>query len=304
MKIIRPFGMVDANLVSSTISEADATEWDSTTAFTIGQTCMVTTTANGAATATHGIYTAQGSTTGDDPTTDDGTNWERTGWTNLWKMFNDVKQEQSTRSDSITVVIEPGTSINSLALLNIEASEITVEVADSGGGVIFDSTYDLLSDSGINTWYDYFYEPIGYDDTLLLFDLPSTLAPTITVTLTNTGGTAKCGLCILGNIFEIGETQYGAGFGITDYSTKSTDANGNVTLSQGAFKDIGDMNVVIRSSRFTSIKKELSDIRATPIVWIVEETIFGTVIFGYYRNFTIVYSDYTISNCLLQIEGL
>ena len=52
-KLIRPLTITDAMVTANNVTETDATEWLAATAFTVGQTCMVTTTANGAATATH-----------------------------------------------------------------------------------------------------------------------------------------------------------------------------------------------------------------------------------------------------------
>ena len=69
-KLIRPITIVDAIVTANNVTEADTTEWLSATKFSTGQTCMVTTTANGADVATHGIYTSihPGNNSGHDPT--------------------------------------------------------------------------------------------------------------------------------------------------------------------------------------------------------------------------------------------
>ena len=135
-KLIRPLTITDAMVTANNVSEADATEWIPATAFTVGQTCMVTTTANGASTATHAVYTANGSTTGDDPTlateTTPSADWAFTRYTNAWKMFDRSYQSQTENSNTIEVEIEPGTMVTSVALLNLEAGSVTVEQTGSG----------------------------------------------------------------------------------------------------------------------------------------------------------------------------
>jgi len=76
VKIIRPETITDSIFQSSTVTEADESEWASGTTYADAALVMVTGTGGGAATATHKIYESQqGSNTGNDPTIDDGTYW-------------------------------------------------------------------------------------------------------------------------------------------------------------------------------------------------------------------------------------
>ena len=306
MDIIRPLTVLDAMLDSSNVTEADETEWASGTRV-IGDVRMVTTTANGASVATHDIYTAN-TTTGADPTLaanqGAGNGWDKTGTTNRWNMFNAVLQEQTSFATLIDISVTPGEVINSLAFFNLDANSIDIEVNDPVDGVVYTNTINLVSFSGITDWYSYFYEPIVRETNAADLSLPAFPAATINIDINISSGNAKCGAVVFGSLFEIGDSQHGANFGITDFSTKTTAASGSVTVTAGAFSDIADVQVICDSQRFTEIKTTLTSLRSVPLVWIPELTVSGSFIYGYYRNFNLAYSGPVKSTVLLEIEGL
>jgi len=304
MKIIRPETILDANVTATNVTEADQPEWASGTTYALNDLVMVTGTAGGAATATHKIYQSQaGSNTGNDPTTDDGTYWDEVSSTNAWKMFDAIVQDQTERSGGIEVTLTFTPVVNALAVINVDAASFTVVVDDATEGEVYNETYSLISDSGIQDWYAYFFEPIVRIDRYAITDLPPYAGSDITVTLTDTG-TAKCGALVIGQFAELGQSQHGAGISITDYSTKTTDANGRVTITPGAYANRMDVDIILPTSTFPVVRNILTDIRTTPVVWIAQDDEPGAVVYGYYREFDIILSNPTLSRCSLDIEGL
>ncbi len=304
MKIIRPETVTDSILQSSTVAETDQAEWASGTTYADGDLVMVTSTAGGAATATHKIYESQaGSNTGNDPTTDDGTNWTEVSSTNRFKMFDSIVQDQTTKAGGFNVVLQSPNVINAIGLINVDTASITIEVVDSVEGTVYDETFNMVSDSGITDWYAYFFEPIVRDDRLAVIGLPPYAGADITVTFTDTG-TAKCGACVIGQFSDLGLSQHGMNLSIIDYSTKTTDTSGRVTITPGAFSDKMEVDVVLDTSTFKQVKDVLTDVRTTPCVWVAEDGNRGSIIYGYYREFDIILSNPTLSRCALEIEGL
>jgi hypothetical protein len=303
MKIIRPVTITDSIFQSSTVSEADQAEWLSGTTYHVGDLVMVTTTANGAATATHKIYSSVHSQVGNDPTVDDGTNWTEVSSTNRWKMFDAVVQDQTVNATSINTVLQSPTVVNSLALLNVDGTTVVVTVTDAVEGVVYNETFNLTSYSGIQDWYAYFFEPIVRKNQLALTDLPPYSNTSISVTI-NSGADAKVGALVIGQFADLGLSQHGASISIIDYSTKTTDSQGRVTITDGPYADKMDVDVVLDTSQIGQANTTLSSLRTTPAVWVAEDNNDDLVIYGYYREFDIILSNPTISRLSLEIEGL
>jgi hypothetical protein len=304
MKVIKSNTVTPTTLTATDVPENDASEWDSSTNYHVGNQAMVTTTANGAATATHKIYVSVHSQSNNDPTIDDGTNWTVVSSTNRFKMFNDVVQEQTTQSNIIDVTITPAVVTTSLAAVNVDCASITVVVTDPSEGIVYNQTFSMTSYSGITNWYDYFFTAIDRKQELSILGLPPYSQADIDVTFNDSGETAKVGALVLGTSATIGDSQYGASFGIIDYSLKSVDAQGRTTVTAGTYSDEADIDVVIETGRFAEVKKILTDLRTTPSVWIAEDNTEGTIIYGYYREFDVLLTGPVVSMCTLSIEGL
>ena len=299
MKVIQSHSITDSTLTSSTVTEADHAAWSSVTTYAINDYVIVTTP------NVHKIYKSkQNSNLNNNPVTDTtATWWSDEGSTNRWKMFNAPVQQQTVNAGGIEVVITPAEITTSLALINTDCASVTVLITDPTEGTVFNETYDMVSDSGITSWYDYFFTAIVRKTQLAVLGLPPYSAAIITVTLTDSVS-ASCGFMTLGTYDTIGDSQYGASFGIIDYSTKDTDASGNVTVTTGNFSDTMDVDVIIETSRFAQVKTVLTSVRSTPSVWITEENTEGTIVYGFFREFDIIMTNPTVSLCTLQIEGL
>ena len=298
MKLIRPETVTDTIFQSSDVPEADYSAWLVGTTYADGDRVIVTTP------NIHKIYESQqGANTGNDPTTDDGTYWLEVSSTNRWKLFNGIVQEQTEQAGGMEYVLQSPTVVNSLALINVDCAEVTIEMVDATEGTVYDETFSLISDSGIQDWYAYFFEPIVRDDRLAILDLPPYAGADITVTFTDTG-TAKCGALIIGQFADLGFSQHGASFSIIDYSTKRTDAQGRVSITDGPYANKLDVDVILDTSAFGVARNILTDLRTTPVVWVAEEDNRNSIIYGYYREFDIILSNPTTSRCTLEIEGL
>ena len=252
------------------------------------------------------IYVSlQAANTGNAPDTSP-TFWLRKSANNTYSMFDEFVNTQTTAASPLTIKLQPGEMINSLALFNLtNVTDIHIVVKDSPGGTtVLDETYNL-DDTTINDWYMYFFEPYDLRTDFVLQNIPPYPNAVITCTFTSSS-TVMVGTVVFGNAYQIGKTQYGVTTGIRDYSTKNTNTFGITTFTQRAFSKRMEANVYINNSDLRFVQKLLQDLRATPTVWIGSDAEGYDVlsVYGYYRDFNIEIPYPNNSFCRLEIEGL
>jgi len=298
--VIPPLSITDSNLTSSTVPETDYSAWSSGTTYTIGQRVILT--------STHKIYESlQNGNLNKDPATDtsDPPFWIEVSATNRWKMFDTINSTQTTNTNSIVVVITPGKVINSVSLLNIEGTSVRIKMTDPTEGVVYDVTTSLNNNGNINNWYNYFFNPIQRRTSHVATDLPAYGTAAIEITITNTGLTAKCGVCIIGAVQYIGEgINLGASVGITDYSRKEKDSFGNYVLIQRSYSKRAKFSMAVLNEQIDALQDLLVSLRTTPCVWVGDDNYTCTYIYGYYKDFDIVIAYHLVSDCNIEIEGL
>lgn len=300
MKIIRPVTINDAALVSSTVAETDYTAWSSGTTYAIGDRCIRT--------STHRIYeslvagnlnnTPETNTSGASP------KWLDIGPTNRWAMFDEKVGTQTTATTTFTVVIAPG-RVNGLALMQIEAGTVDIEMTD-GGSPVYTATASLNGGTDVLDWFGYFFDPIVRKTDIVFTDLPLYESGEITITLSDsTGTTVKCGVCAVGMIANLGNTRPSPKIGITDYSRKDVDEFGHTGVLERSYSKRSTVALWLDSLLVDSVARILADVRATPVVWIGADNLYTSLlIYGFYRDFEVDIATRDISFCSLQIEGL
>lgn len=301
MRIIRPATINDAALISSSIPETDYAEWAGGTTYGLAAYCIKA--------STHRIYKSlQAGNTGHDPAAEaDPANpvwWLDYSATNRWRMFDALVGQQSSAADSIAFTIRPATLVDSVVLLNVAGASAQVTITDDAEGVVYDETFSLVSSSGVQDWYSYFFEPIVRKTDFTVGDLPRYLGAAITITVTDTGGTAAIGECIVGLARTLGGMQYGAQLGIRDYSVKTQDGFGNYTILERAFSKRCSFSLWVEGGFTSELQTILASYRATPAVYIGTDIHAATMIYGFYTDFVIEIAYPKVSLCTLEIEGL
>lgn len=298
LKVIPPLPITDSRLTSSNVAETDYAAWSAATTYAIGNRVLVTT-------GVHKIYESlQASNLNKDPTTNP-TWWIEVSPTNRWKMFDTSNSTQTTNSNSIVVTITPGKVINAAALLNVDGTSVRVKVTDPTDGVVYDNTVSLNYNGTINNWYNYFFDPIMRKKNVILTDLPAYGTAPIEITITYTGNTAKCGVCVLGSVNCIGEgIELGASVGIQDYSRKEKNDFGDYVLVQRNYSKRARFSMAVLNDQIDALQDLLVDLRTTPCVWIGDDRYQSTMIYGFYKDFDIVIAYHLVSDCNIEIEGL
>lgn len=286
--------MTGTGLAFSNVPETDYAQWSAGT-YTLGTRRLFN----------RKVYEVIVASTTDQPDTGAALtvpSWLLIGSENRYKMFDNTISTQTAQATSIEAAVTPGGIVNAVAFFGLSGNKVTVTVDDLTEGVVYDTTKSLQDYTAIVDWYAYFFEDIVQRTDIVFLDLPSYGSATLGFTVE--GVAAECGEVVFGRQKILGVSNYGTGISIQDYSIKSRDDFGNTIITQRAFSKRADYDVTVETAAVSAVQKALADIRTTPTVFVGEETKAETVIYGFYRSFSIVLSNPSVSDCTIEVEGL
>lgn len=297
-KIIRPLAITDAVLVATNVPENDHPPYDAAATYGLGDRVMVI------GDEVHKIYESlQAANVGHVPAGSPA-HWDEVGPTNRWRPFDRSITSQVVQADVVSYSLQTTGINNSIAILNVDCSIIHIVAIDVEFGVVYEKTINPAATSGISDIYSYFREPVTRISDLALTDLPSYSNMRIDVTLSSPGNMVRCGGIVVGMMRAIGGLQYGAKVGISDYGVKVRDRFGGFDVVEGAFSNRATFSLFIAAGDVDLIKSLLTKYRATPIVYIGSDLYASTIVYGYYKDFSIDISYPAYSICSLELEGL
>ena len=155
----------------------------------------------------------------------DTTAWTPQPVTNRWRMFDKAVNSQTSNPEIVTVAVKPGALVNTLGLLNVAGSRVTVTQTDS----LYSQSKSLVRHD-VSNWYDWFYEEPIREGDVIFEGIPPFVNSTLIITVENAGDTAAIGACLLGKSRTIGQTAWDFTGGILSYSTSTTDTFGGIRM--------------------------------------------------------------------------
>ena len=242
-------------------------------------------------------------TTSNNPATS--TDWQVIGHIDPYQCFDGkVGTLTVTSGTNSSLVFQTDTTqlINGAAFLSMDAATFSLTMTDSVEGVVYSHSEDLIED--IDNWYQYFFYAYEQKTDIILDDLPTYPGAVIDVEIAAPSGGVSIGEIVLGQIREIGTTQFGANAGIQDYSRKTTDADGNYVIEERPFSKRATFDVQVDAESFDSVYRFLSSIRATPCVFIGDVNRSALIVYGFARSFNQVLANPILTACTLSVEGL
>jgi hypothetical protein len=297
MRVIKSVVTTDAILTSSNIPEDEYPAWVSGTSYTALDKVIYE----------HKIYerivTGAGTTTPDL----DQINWLDAGYTNRYRMFDNIISSVSSRTGGIEFTLTPNQIVNGIALLNVNASTVRVVMNDPIEGVVYDRTKELRSSSNVIDYYSYFFAPLinlGDLDTAIFLDLPNKPTATITVYVSAGSGLVEVGEVVYGMQSVVGRTNYGTAIGIKSYSRKEVDEFGKVTVIKRKNSKYADYDIDIDNTNLAFVQRLFQDIDSVPCVFIGNPEMEELIVYGFYKDFKATISFPTVSKCTLRVEGL
>ena len=297
--VVQPLPITDAmvSAPNTNVPETDYAAWSSATTYALSARVILT--------STHKIYQSlQASNLNKEPTTQT-LWWIEVSPTNKWALFDAAVSTQTKQASYIKYTLTPGQTFNAIAALNLtNATQIVITVTSASAGVVYSKTVDVSPVPASSSWWDWFFGVKRAQTQCVLVDLPS--YPDTTIRFELYGGTSLAvGVLLIGQQRAFGAgIKYGAKVGIQDYSRKEKNDFGDTVLVQRAFAKRADFELMVDAGEVDSLQNFLSDVRATPCLWIGSTEYEATTVFGFYKNFDILISYPTSSDCSLQIEGL
>lgn len=307
--------VTDAILVSSNLAEDDFPVWSGANDYNFGDQVI--------STATHTVYRclvthlAADSQDPDvaevafsNPLIEDPAErkWQVVSATNRWKAFDEKPDNRAVNSETIEFELLPGELTTAIAFFGLSAESLRVEVIDPTDGVVYDEALDLIDNSAIVDYDEYFFAPQEYLDVVSLVDLPPYSTTTINITITNPGETVTVGQIALGRARTFGFTRVGnTGFRINDRSVVIFDDFNNKTAVKRVATRIFDADVTIDSTRVAALSNFVESIRGgTPAVFVADnDSRKATISYGIIAPGTrAVYAVGDLTNFNIQIEEL
>lgn len=297
MRVIKSVVTTDAILTSSNIPEDEYPDWVSGTSYTALDKVIYE----------HKIYERIVTGAGTTPPDLDQINWLDTGFTNRYRMFDNIISSVSSQMGGIEFTLTPNQIVNGIALLNVNASTVRVVMTDPVDGVVYDRTKELRSSNNVTDYFSYFFAPLvdlGDLDTAIFLDLPNKPTAVITVYISSGAALVEVGEIVYGVQSVVGRTNYGTAIGIKSYSRKEVDEFGKVTVIKRKNSKYADYDVDIDNINLASVQRLFADIDSVPCVFIGNPDMEELIVYGFYSDFKATISFPTVSKCTLRVEGL
>ena len=297
MRVIKSIETTDAILTYSNILEDEHPFWGDDTSYNALDRVIYE----------HKIYERIVAGTTPTPPNLDQSNWLDLGATNKYRMFDNIISSVSSRVGGIQFTLTPNQVVNSIALLNVNASTVRVVMNDPVEGVVYDQTRELRSSSEVTDYFSYFFAPlVSLTDlnTAVFLDLPSKPTSTITVYIISGAALVEVGEVVYGIQSIIGRTNYGTSIGIKSYSRKDIDEFGKVTVVKRKNSKYCEYDVDIDNTNLVFVQRLFQDIDSVPCVFIGNSDMDVLIVYGFYNDFKTTIAYPTVSKCTLRVEGL
>lgn len=304
MIVIPPIAITNSNLVSSTVAEPSSgeTAWNAATSYAVGQVVIRTTT--------HRKYECQ--TAGVDSGLPESTptRWLDVGPTNKWAMFDQNRNMPTVATTSMQVEVLPGKRINSVAVLGVQATTITVTMV-VGATTVYGPVVKNMNGRLTATWSGYFFGEFDYVPSLLLTDLPPYAGAKVIVQLENTLGLeVKCSAVVLGNKIYLGKVQYNASSDSLNFSKIERDEFGNSLLIPRRAVPKTNQTLWVEKNNVDTLRAVRTQLNAVPALWSgldeqYDDDYFESIlIYGIYKQFEINLSHPSFCEATLELEEL
>lgn len=286
-----------SNLTASNLTENDASEWSSGTAYVVNDEVILTSTSR--------VYRALAANTNSNPAAAGTTDWVEIGTTNLWRAFdNRVGNRAIGDTSTITYEITPASRFDTVAFIGISAVTVRLEVIE-GTSTVYDQTITLADTSSIVAWYSYFHWAANTNSLAIFNGVTGNPGSTARITISSTSGTPGVSEVLIGQIRKFGDVTTNTEIGYEDLSVISRDSFGNISVVERPFYRTTSFSVAIPTGTEGSLLAALTRVRARPTLFYCEgdETnARGTVIYGLPRPLRIPLQGEGISFATLDIE--
>lgn len=265
LQLLQPYTVTEAILTASSIAEDDAPAWSGVTGYIKGARVL----------RQHRVYEALNANKAADPLLVAGGQWLDTGPSKRWAPFDQALGTVAQADGLMTMRLETA-RIEGVALLDVTGATVRVQ-ADG-----YDRTQAVTG--GAVTFLD--------------------LGGKARVTVTIAGaGSVSVGTLLIGRVVALGTTEAAPTAGITDFSRKTVDDFGEVTIAKRGYAKRMTAKALIRTDALDIVANRIATVRAMPSLWIGQDGLDCLTVYGFFRDFSIEVGP-GVSKLSLSIEGL
>lgn len=296
MIILDPVSAFDAGVfVSSSVPGGDKPVYDAGATYTAGFQVMDA--------AGQFLYESKvASNTGNALT--DTTKWLPIGCTNRYKMLDAYNNTQTVNPESIVLVMSPKVISQGLFLGNMDANEVGVTVTDAVEGVVRTENHSLIISDSASSFFNWAFKRIRRKTYFITTLLPVYANATVTITISKPGGIAKCGMCCLGPLIDVGLSEYGLSTEIKDYSSTTFNFDGTSKSMVRDYAKRMSVDISISNELIDSVQEQLAALRQKTVVFIGAVMYGSAIVCGKYSSFKNVINSKPKSKMAMQIEGV
>jgi hypothetical protein len=192
--------------------------------------------------------------------------------------------------------------------MGLDADNITISM--SVGGVVKYTYTQSLQLRHSHTWSNYFFNPFKYQASVVRFDLPPFSAATVTVTITGSRGSVKCGALVLGQSTYIGKVLVNPESDRISFSRVERDGFGAATLNKRATVPKTTQTLFMDSYLVPVVESLRKDLDSVPCVWSglddkSQNNYFESLlILGIYRTWPIAMNSVNTAQATLTLEEI
>ncbi|MQA39039.1 hypothetical protein [Rugamonas aquatica] len=298
LSFIAPLAITSGMVVSSTAMShtSGELEWDASTSYAKGTVVFRATLGRRYENLIAGVNSGLPEDSAD--------RWDDLGVTDKMTMFDGEVGTQSIADGTLTVVFRPG-AFNALFLAGLEGTHLDVTVRDYVGGTVLLSYSGSLEGSQPDDYYEWCFAPFRQKTDFIAFDIEPYGRSEVSITITNPGGVAKCGIASLGDLKELGPTLSGLTVEPKSYARVTTDSRGKTSIRKG--KTARDMSIaaLIPLADADRVVDALSTVLGTPIVVIASNSdqMQAARVFGLPTG-KVTYPGNQFANLSLNVQGM
>jgi len=294
MKLIDPYPITDAVLVSSNVPET-INEYDPEVTYGLGDYARDE--------ATHTFYESLIVDSTDVPLSDE-SKWLSKGPTNRWGMLDGRLSTPTAQAEMIEKTFSYPDAVTGIALLGIEGASVQVVVTDVLEGEVFNNTYDLVSYDNVDDFWDWCFNPILRRTTFYIVGLPPYANATITIRIFAPGEVAKCAEYVMGQAIYLGETEWNFEVGIVSYAERIEDGFGGLKLLARPSRGKASFKAEIDPVLFDEVNRVLTERDGKPTVFIGTDRYSAGVTLGFARDWRLGQSNEAYALLSIDIESM
>ena len=306
MNVIKPLTNIDRGdgvvgntipqLISTNVTNINA-DWNVATLYTEGEKAVVDFL----------LYQCIQDNTGENPTDAASAFWVNIGYANIYQMLNGNSTSYSVYSGvgDMEIVIS-GEGVDSIGLFGMTANTVNI-IQDNGGNETYNNTINTgFASEGVTDFWTWLFSPfpdLTSTRDIVVTDIPNYGNSQITIKLAGEGD-KSLGMLVAGQVRSLGMANFGTSVSDIDYSTKEPDGFGGYKIVERLFVKTVDYDVTIRTPNVAQAQQLLSAYRTTPVAWIGDNDYESTIVFGFRQDFDIEISNYSISQCSINVTGI